>query len=248
LPVLGPGGGNRADAAAAKVLLLDGCVQRVTTPGVNDQLAALLQRRGIGVRSLPGEGCCGGLALHLGDDAGALDAARRNLDAIAPLADELEVIISTASGCGVTLKDYGRLLAGDPDYAPLAAAVAAKVKDAAEYLCELRDLGKARPYRRLAWQAPCTLQHGQQIRGAVETLLQQAGYRLVPVADPHLCCGSAGTYSLLQPALATTLRDRKLAALMAEEPDAIATANVGCQNHLAHGARVPVHHWLELVS
>jgi glycolate oxidase iron-sulfur subunit len=159
----------------------------------------------------------------------------------------VEAVNSSASGCGVTYKDYARLLQGDPDYAQKAAEVAARVLDVSEYLAEFK-LQAASAATRVAWHAPCTLQHGQQLRGGVESLLLRAGYELVDVVDAHLCCGSAGSYSMLQPEMSAVLKQRKLGALQRDAPDVIATANVGCQTHLASGSQVPVVHWIELVK
>ncbi|MCZ6710494.1 MAG: glycolate oxidase subunit GlcF [Gammaproteobacteria bacterium] len=232
-----------------RVLVLQGCVQRVATPQANASLAALLDKRGIEVVYADGEVCCGSLNLHLGARERALVNIRQNIDALAPYLDDVEAVVSTASGCGVTIKDYPRLLADDADYAPRAAALARKFQDVARFVT-LENLGcrKIEGVRRVAWHSPCTLQHGLQITGVVENLLQGAGYELVPVADAHLCCGSAGTYSLLEPRLSAELRERKLAALCAQEPDVIATANVGCQMHLSGATRVAVRHWLELLQ
>ena len=159
--------------------------------------------------------------------------------------DDVDVVISTASGCGVTLKDYGRVLGGDQ-----ASRFADKVRDVAEVLAGL-DFRKnpvdGREVTTVAWHPPCTLQHGQRLTGLVEKILTSAGYQLVPVADQHLCCGSAGSYSLLQPGLATELKERKADALTRHRPDVIATANIGCQTHLADAVGVPVVHWLELL-
>ena len=233
---------------ARRVVLLEGCVQRVSTPGVNDALRTLLGRRDVAVVSVAEEACCGSLALHLGDTAAAEASMRRNLDALAPHLETAGAVISTASGCGVTLKDYGRLLASDPLYAPFARLLGDKLMDVSEYLHALGPgLKRARDFRRVAWHAPCTLAHGQKLNGLVESLLVGAGYELVPVPDAHLCCGSAGTYSLLQPQLAEQLKQNKLAALTAGGPDVIATANVGCQTHMSTDAPVPVVHWVELL-
>ncbi len=230
-------------AAERRVLVLQGCVQRVSTPEVDGLLAELLASRGIAAVAAAGETCCGSLALHLGETERARETMTANVAALTPLLDGVEAVISTASGCGVTVKDYGRLLGGDA-----AARLAEKTLDAAEYLHRLDTTWQRRaPYRRVAWHAPCTLQHGQRVRGVVERLLEAAGYELVPVAEPHLCCGAAGTYALLQPELAEPLKKRKLAALQAHGPEVIATANVGCQLHMNEGARVPVVHWLELL-
>lgn len=237
-----------AGEADRRVVLLDGCVQGVSTPGVNEALRRLLAARGIEAVRAPGEVCCGSLALHLGDGAAARATMAANVQALDAALEQAQAVLSSASGCGVTIKDYGRLLAHH-EQAPGAWRVAERTQDAAEFLAGLSTDWKRRgPYRRVAWHAPCTLQHGQRISGAVERLLQAAGYELVPVADPHLCCGSAGTYALLQPELSGRLKASRLSALQAAAPDVIATANVGCQLHLAGGATVPVRHWLELLE
>jgi len=234
--------------AVGRVLLLEGCVQQVATPEVNAHLRALLASRHIEVLTAAAETCCGSLALHLGAGEDARATMRRNLRALEPQLEGIDAIVSTASGCGVTLKDYGRLLADDPGHATLAARVAELTVDAAEYLQRIGIEWRAVPeFERVAWHAPCTLQHGQRVVGVVEQLLRGAGYQLVEVADPHLCCGSAGTYSILEPELSERLRDQKLAALSVGRPQVIATANIGCQLHLAGAAGVPVRHWLELL-
>ncbi|MXX29197.1 MAG: glycolate oxidase subunit GlcF [Gammaproteobacteria bacterium] len=234
-----------------RVLLLQGCVQRQATPATQAAAIRYFNDRGLQAVVAEGEGCCGGLNLHLGQTRQALDAMRRNLDALQPHLDGVQWIVSTASGCGVTVKDYGRLLADDPKYAALAATMAAKSRDLAEVAQALpapkEDAPPSRPGRKVAWHPPCTLQHGQRLTGIVERLLAEAGHELVPVKDPHLCCGSAGTYSVLQPELSGRLRQDKLTNLTAGNPDVIATANVGCQMHLASPA-CPVVHWIELLA
>jgi glycolate oxidase iron-sulfur subunit len=242
--------GLASDTPGSKqVLVLQGCAQQVTTGQVNQGLQQLLGELDIGVLTAPKEGCCGSLDLHLGDEAATLRAVRNNVDAIHPLLTQIDAVISTASGCGVTLKDYGRLLAADPDYAKTGAEVAAATVDVSEYLTGLGHSLKAKfPGKRVAWHSPCSLQHGQQSEGLVEALLTGAGYELVPVPDAHLCCGSAGTYSVLQPQWSQQLRKAKLEALESAAPDIIATANVGCQTHLSHAANTRVMHWIELVS
>ncbi len=236
-------------AHGRRVLLLNGCAQQVATAETNQHLSRLLDDYGISVAVAAEETCCGSLELHLGDEARALARARRNVDALTPLLGDVEAIISTASGCGVTIKDYGRLLAHDEDYASRAAAVSAKARDISEYLTDQHvSFSALRPGARVAWHAPCTLQHGQKLTGQVEQLLSSAGYALVPVRDAHLCCGSAGTYSLLQPSMSEQLRANKLDALCAGQPDVIASANVGCQTYLAHASEVEVVHWIELLK
>ncbi len=234
---------------ARRVVVLDGCVQRAATPQVNRALASVLDAAGVAVVHVPGEGCCGSLALHLGQHERALDAIRANVDALYAAAADTEAIVSTASGCGVTVKDYGRLLANDPRYAERARWVAEHACDVSQYLTRINaPLTRRDAAMRVAWHPPCTLQHGQKITGTVEALLGRAGYELVNVADAHLCCGSAGTYSVLQHELGDALRTQKLVALTAANPDVIVTANVGCQLHLGDAAAVPVRHWLELLA
>ncbi len=238
-------------ATTRRALLLQGCVQRQATPSVNRAAAQYLKARGVEPVLADQEGCCGGLNLHLGQTSQARRTMQRYLDGIAPHLDQLEWIVSTASGCGVTLKEYERLLGEDPHYASLAARAVAMTRDLAEVVAELDDGGDAAQMgrsRTVAWHPPCTLQHGQRITGVVEGLLTNAGYRLVSVKDAHLCCGSAGTYAIVQPELAQRLRDDKLAHLTAEQPDLIATANVGCQMHLSAAADRPVVHWIELLA
>ena len=260
-----PKGLLRSEAPASaspsrRALLLAGCVQRSATPETNAAAARYLNARGVETVTTEQEGCCGALNLHLGQTGLARRAMQRNLDALAPLLDQVEWIVSTASGCGVTLKDYGRLLADSPRYAALAARAAAMVRDLAEVAVQLEDeesprgldsgaaSGAAPAPRRIAWHSPCTLQHGQRVNGQVERLLTKAGHELTPVKDAHLCCGAAGTYSILQPQLAEQLQRNKLANLLAGQPDLIVTANIGCQIHLASAADRPVLHWIELLA
>lgn len=232
-----------------KVVVLGGCVQQVSTPEVNASLARLLDAEGIETVTAANETCCGALPLHLSDEARAMELMRNNVDALFEAGQGAEAILSTASGCGVTIKDYGRLLAMDPLYTQRGEWVATRTKDVAEYLARnLRRVKGLPDIRTVAWQPPCTLQHGQRLTRIVESLLRRAGYQLVDVADAHLCCGSAGTYSILQPKLSGELRDRKLDALLAQAPDVIATANVGCQTHLAGATKTKVVHWLELIQ
>lgn len=231
------------------VLLLDGCVQRVATPTVNDALAKLLAARNVRVLRLADEGCCGGLALHLGAAEKALDTMATSLDAMVEVLDEVDAVISTASGCGVTLKDYGRLFAADEKRSDNASALADKVVDAGEYLHSLGgNWTRASETRQIALHLPCTLQHGQRRAEYPRALLEAAGYELVPTRDDHLCCGSAGSYAILQPDLSEQLGANKVAALTEADPELIATANVGCQMHLGGLAQMPVQHWVELLA
>ena len=242
-----PAGAWPAPRHARKMLVLRGCVQPALAPSINAAAARVLDRLGISLVEAPG-GCCGALRFHLNDqDAGRADM-RALIDAWWPMIErgEVEAIVMTASGCGVTVKEYGEYLAHDPLYREKAARVSAMTRDLSEVipLEEIRGAGKGK----VAFQSPCTLQHGQKIRGRVEDALRRAGYELVPVDDAHLCCGSAGTYSLLQPAIAGELRSRKLAALQAGAPRFIATANIGCLTHLQGAASRPVRHWIELLD
>ena len=231
---------------ARRMLALAGCVQPALAPRINAAAARVLDRAGISLLEAPGAGCCGALRFHLNDqDAGRADM-RALIDAWWPFVERggVEAIVMTASGCGATVKEYSHLLREDAAYRDKAARISALAKDLSEVVPPRP--GGARG--KVAFQSPCSLQHGQQVRGKVEALLEGAGYALTPVAEAHLCCGSAGTYSILQPALAGQLRERKLAALQGGAPAAIATANIGCLAHLQGGARVPVRHWIELLD
>lgn len=233
-----------------QVLMLEGCVQPSLSPNTNAAAARVLDRLGISVTAIREAGCCGAVDYHLDAQAAGLDRARRNIDAWWPAIESgAEAIVQTASGCGAFIKDYGHLLSSDPAYAAKAAKVSALAKDLVEVLRDepLDQLG-VRSDQRLAFHCPCTLQHAQRLGGAVETILEQLGFNLTPVPDSHLCCGSAGTYSLTQPELSRQLRDNKLNALESGHPEVIATANIGCQSHLDGAGRTPVRHWIELVE
>jgi len=236
---------------ARTMLLLDGCVQPALAPQINRAAQAVLHAVGINLVTASGAGCCGALSHHLdaGDEAQAF--MRRNIDAWWPHIERgAEAIVITASGCAPMVKDYGRLLADDPDFAAKAARVSALARDLSEVVAAAQPetVLVPAPATRIAFHAPCTLQHGQRITGVVERLLGKLGYILTPVADAHLCCGSAGTYSILQGKLAARLRDNKLAALQQGTPETIATANIGCYLHMAGHAGIPVVHWIELLS
>ncbi len=236
------------------LLALAGCAQAAATPDTNAAAARVLDRLGIRLLEAPRAGCCGALPHHLGAEEEALAMIRRNIDAWWPQVEAgAEAILVTASGCGAMVKDYGALLAQDPVYAAKAARIASLARDPSEVLAvELARPEVALPQpgagRKIAFHSPCSLQHGQKLPGLAEGLLTRLGYELTPVADGHLCCGSAGSYSLLQPMLARQLRDNKLNSLAAGGPECIATANVGCQLHLESGTRIPVRHWIELVD
>lgn len=237
---------------ARRVVLLEGCVQPGLAPAINHAAAQVLDRLGISVERIAGEQCCGALGHHLGQTERALAQARSNVDACCAALDAgAEVIVSTASACGLMVKDYGRLLAGDPAYAAGAKRVSAATRDVSEVITpgDLEHAGlTANTGPRVAWQAPCTLQHGQRLADRVEALLRAAGYVLVPTREPTLCCGSAGTYSILQPELSQELRRRKIAALTIGAPGVVATANIGCLEHLRPASPVPVRHWIELLA
>lgn len=235
---------------ARQMLMLEGCVQPGLSPNTNAATARVLDRLGISTVSIAQAGCCGAVDYHLNAQEQGLQRARRNIDAWWPSVQAgAEAIVQTASGCGAFVKDYGHLLRDDPAYAQKAAVISERTKDLVEILRAepLEQLGGC-TRQTLAFHCPCTLQHAQKLGGAVESVLTRLGFNLTPVPDSHLCCGSAGTYSVTQPVLATQLRDNKMNALESGNPDVIATANIGCQTHLASANRTPVMHWIELVE
>jgi len=229
-----------------KMLALAGCVQPALAPRINAAAARVLDCAGISLVEAPGAGCCGALRFHLNEQDAGRDDMRALIDAWWPLVEhgDVEAIVMTASGCGSFVREYDQHFRDDPAYRDKAARISALTTDLSEVVVPAK--GKMRG--RIAFQSPCSLQHGQQIRGKVEALLQAAGYELTPVADEHLCCGSAGTYSILQEELSGQLRERKLAALSAGGPETIATANIGCLTHLQGGTPIPVRHWIELLE
>ncbi|HUG24629.1 glycolate oxidase subunit GlcF [Piscinibacter sp.] len=238
-----------------KVLLLAGCVQPAMMPNINSATARVLDACGIQTLVAGEAGCCGAIRLHLNDHAGGLADMRRNIDAWWPAASagEVEAIVMNASGCGATVKDYGHALAGDPAYADKARRISELTKDLGELLPDLMPQLKAKVRRRqvtqLAFHPPCTLQHGQKVRGTIEPQLAELGFDVkLATGESHLCCGSAGTYSVLQPDLAYALRDRKLAQLEPLKAQAIVSANIGCIQHLQSGTATPVRHWVEVVD
>jgi glycolate oxidase iron-sulfur subunit len=234
---------------ARRMLVLAGCVQPALAPSINAAAARVLDRFGISLIEVPHAGCCGAVRFHLNYQEAGRDDMRALIDAWWPSIErgEVEAIVFTASGCGSTVKDYGELLAEDPDYREKARRVSALAKDLSEVVpFDAIPAGLAAGH--VAFQSPCSLQHGQQIRGAVEARLARAGFVTTPVRDGHLCCGSAGTYSLLQPEIARELRARKIQSLEQGGPACIATANIGCMAHLQPAASVPVRHWIELLD
>jgi len=235
---------------ARQVLILEGCVQPGLSPNTNAATARVLDRLGITVKSISQAGCCGAVDYHLNAQEQGLQRARRNIDAWWPSVQAgAEAIVQTASGCGAFVKDYGHMLRGDPAYADKAAKISALTKDLVEVLRAepLEKLG-ACTSQKLAFHCPCTLQHAQKLGGSVEAVLTRLGFNLTAVPDGHLCCGSAGTYSITQPELSRQLRDNKMNALESGRPEVIATANIGCQTHLASAGRTPVKHWIELIE
>jgi glycolate oxidase iron-sulfur subunit len=237
---------------ARKMILLDGCVQPAMAPNINAATARVFDALGVQLIVAAKEGCCGAIRFHLNDHDAALDDMRRNIDAWWPHVEAgAEAIVMTASGCGSTVKDYGHLLARDPDYADKAKRISELTKDLSEILPAFEEqlhqlVGKIE--RRVAYHPPCTLQHGQKIRGAAERILGGLGVEVKLCQDSHLCCGSAGTYSVLHPQIATQLRDNKIAKLELTQPDMIASANIGCITHLQSGTALPVMHWIELID
>jgi glycolate oxidase iron-sulfur subunit len=242
------------------MLMLEGCVQPALSPNTNAAAARVLDRLGISIAGATQAGCCGATDYHLNAQQAGLARARRNIDAWWPAIEAgAEAIVQTASGCGAFVKEYGHLLRDDPLYAAKAQRVSELARDLVEILAseplEALSVGSssasttnAQSPRRVAFHCPCTLQHAQKLGGAVESILRRLGFDLSAVPDAHLCCGSAGTYSITQPELARRLRDNRLDALESGKPELIVTANIGCQTHLDSAGRTPVRHWIELVE
>jgi len=238
---------------ARKMLLLAGCVQPAMLPNVNHATARVLDAAGIQTVVAAQAGCCGAVKFHLNDQDGGKAQMRANIDAWWPHVEAgVEAIVMNASGCGVTVKEYGFILQDDPAYAEKAKRISELTRDLSELLPELADKLRDRVTARsgqIAFHPPCTLQHGQKLRGGVEKYMAELGFRIATCrVEPHLCCGSAGTYSVLNPQIATTLRDRKLKNLSEMQPAQIASANIGCITHLQSGTDLPVRHWVELLD
>ncbi|MBZ9538792.1 glycolate oxidase subunit GlcF [Modicisalibacter tunisiensis] len=244
--------GKRPDGKqhARQMLILEGCVQPGLSPNTNAATARVLDRLGIGLTPAPEAGCCGAIDYHLNAQDAGRARMRANIDAWWPAIENgVEAIVQTASGCGAFVKEYADMLADDPTYAEKAERVSALTRDLSEILRdEDLDALDVKESRRLAFHCPCTLQHAQRLGGAVEGVLTRLGFELTPVQDAHLCCGSAGTYSVTQPELAKQLRDNKLDNLEAGNPELIVTANIGCQTHLDGAGRTSVRHWIEIVD
>jgi glycolate oxidase iron-sulfur subunit len=252
IPSSRPAGAWPTTSHARRVLLLQGCVQPALSPSIDVSTARVLGALGIETVRVNAGGCCGSIHQHLGLQQAALQRARDNIDAWWPHVEAgAEAVISSASGCAVQLREYGHLLRDDPRHAQRAARISVLARDVSEMIAPeaARLAAKLAPprQRRIAFQSPCSLQHGLRRAGAVEAMLRELGAELMPVVDAHLCCGSAGTYSLLQPAISRTLGAAKVASLMASSPERILSANVGCMHHLA-AAPVPVTHWIEWVD
>lgn len=244
-----------------KVFILSGCVQPGMMPSIDAATSVVLDKLGVQTLVAKQSGCCGAVKFHLNDHEGARAQMRANIDAWWPQIEsgEVHALVMNASGCGVTVREYGFYLKDDPNYSLKAQKISDLTVDIGEYLTEgadltaikastLKAIEQGRIPRTIAFHPPCTLQHGQQVKGVVEGLLSSLGFELTPVADNHLCCGSAGTYSVLQPDLANELKKRKLNNLMAGKPQAIASANIGCLSHLESDATVDVRHWIEWVA
>ncbi|HZZ91782.1 MAG TPA: glycolate oxidase subunit GlcF [Usitatibacter sp.] len=242
-----------AGAHARRMLVLDGCVQPALQPSINAATARVLDRLGIALVAVRRSGCCGAVPFHLNYQHDALAYMKANIDAWWPEIERgAEAIVVTASGCGTTVKDYGRLLREDAAYAAKAERVSGLARDVSEVIAaeraRLRPLVRDASPRKVAFQSPCSLQHGLKIQGVVESILRDAGFTLTPVPDGHLCCGSAGTYSILKPGISRQLLHNKVRSLESGAPDEIATANIGCLTHVQSGTRLPVRHWIELLD
>lgn len=241
-------------AHARRMVVWQGCVQPALAPDINAAAARVLDRFGIRLIAAK-DGCCGALSHHMTATDEARGFMRKNIDALwAHIEAGAEAIVLTASACGTHFREYGQLLHDDPQYRVKAQRISAMTRDIAEVIAEewkedaLADLPVPQTARRIAFQSSCSLQHGEKLNGVVEKLLKRAGFKLVPVTYPFMCCGSAGSYSILQPELSKSLRASKLKMLMASRPVAIATANIGCLTHLAATSPVPVNHWIELLD
>jgi glycolate oxidase iron-sulfur subunit len=248
----GPGTAATKAARRKRVILLAGCVQQVLRPEINDATIRLLARRGVDVEVAPGAGCCGALPYHMGREQAAVAFAKRNVDAWTRLidkADPVDAVIVNASGCGTTVKDYAHMLSGEPQHAERAARIAGMARDVTEFLASF-DMGPPKRWSslRVAYHSACSMQHGQRIDSEPRKLLRDAGFSVVEIPDGHLCCGSAGTYNILQPAIAGALRERKAANIKSVRPDLVVAGNIGCITQLAGGMEIPIVHTVELLD
>jgi glycolate oxidase iron-sulfur subunit len=248
----GPGTAATKTERLRRVILLAGCAQQVLRPEINDATIRLLARRGVDVEVAPGAGCCGALVHHMGREADAIAMAKHNIDAwtrVIDKGDPVDAVVVNASGCGTTVKDYGHLLAREPKYAERAAKIAGMARDVTEFIGSY-DLGPPKRWSslRVAYHSACSMQHGQRIIDEPRKLLRNAGFTVVEVPEGHLCCGSAGSYNILQPAIAADLRDRKVDNIKSVRPDLVATGNIGCLTQLASGMDIPIAHTVELLD
>jgi glycolate oxidase iron-sulfur subunit len=234
------------------VILLAGCAQQVLRPEINDATIRLLARHGVDVVVAANAGCCGALVHHMGREAAGLAMARRNVEAwlrVMEKGERVDAVIVNASGCGTTVKDYGHMLKGDAKYAESAARIAGMTRDITEFLAAY-DMGPPKRWSslRVAYHSACSMQHGQRIGEEPRKLLRNAGFSVVEVPEGHLCCGSAGTYNILQPEIARELRDRKAANIKSVRPDMVASGNIGCITQLATAMDIPIAHTVELLD
>jgi glycolate oxidase iron-sulfur subunit len=247
----GPGTATTSAEKRGRVIMLAGCAQQVLRPDINDATIRLLARRGVDVEVANGAGCCGALVQHMGKEAAAIEHAKRNVDAWSKLMDKgpVDAIVINASGCGTTVKDYGHMLARVPGYAERAARISELALDITEFASRF-NLGAPKRWSslRVAYHSACSLQHGQRVTDEPRTLLKKAGFTVLDVPEGHICCGSAGTYNILQPEIAGQLRERKLANIYSVKPDLIAAGNIGCITQIGHASSVPIVHTVELLD
>ena len=247
----GPGTAETQKKRTARVIMLAGCAQQVLRPEINDATIRLLARGGVDVVVSAGAGCCGALTQHIGRESDAIAAAKRNVDAWSKELQrgKIDAILINASGCGTTVKDYGHMLAHDPAYAARAKEISALTKDVTEFLAT-HEIGAPQRWSslKIAYHSACSMQHGQRVTQQPKALLKKAGYTVLDIAEGHLCCGSAGVYNILQPKIATELRDRKTKNIKAIRPDAVAAGNIGCISQLQSGLEIPVVHTVELLD
>ena len=251
----GPGTAQTKGPRKGRIIMLAGCAQQVLRPEINDATIRLLARRGVDVIVANNAGCCGALVHHMGREAQAIQQVKRNIDAWwkeiqrSSAETPVDAIVINASGCGTTVKDYGHMMRGDAGYAEKAAKISALTLDISEYLA-MNDLGPPARWSslRVAYHSACSLQHGQQVTSAPKVLLKKAGFSVLDVAEAHICCGSAGTYNIMQPELAGELKARKIANLAKTKADLVAAGNIGCITHLATGMDLPIVHTVELLD
>lgn len=247
----GPGTAATGTERRKRVIMLAGCAQQVLRPAINDATIRLLARRGVDVEVAAGAGCCGALVHHMGQEAAAVEQAKRNVDAWMKVISKgpVDALIVNASGCGTMLKDYGHLLKRHPTHASQAADISAIAKDVTEFLAGY-ELGAPKRWSslRVAYHSACSMQHGQRITDEPKALLRKAGFTVLDVPEGHICCGSAGVYNILQPEIAGQLRERKVTNIESVRPDMIAAGNLGCITQIAHGTALPVVHTVELLD